>query len=171
MSERVPGEAMTSLCTVGYEGRTTQELLHILLENDVEVVVDVREVAWSRKKGFSKSALSAVLADAGVEYVHVRELGNPKALRSELKAGRAFREVADEFLRILRARVEALDYLDAIASRKRACLLCFEADPMTCHRSLVAQALRERHPVDVVHLGYPCDAHESSHHRKDISAA
>jgi len=62
------------LFTVGYEGRSIDELVDALRAAGVERLVDVRELPLSRRKGFSKTALGDTLRDAGIEYIHVRAL-------------------------------------------------------------------------------------------------
>ena len=149
---------MTPLCTAGYEGRTADDLIALLIANDIRVVVDVRERPLSRKRGLSKGALSQRLADEGLEYVHVRALGNPKEYRDALKSGWDFDEFAAEFMRLLAEQGDALADLANVVVSKRTCLLCFEANPAECHRSLVADALAGATDIEleVVHLGYSC---------------
>ncbi|MDO9557091.1 MAG: DUF488 domain-containing protein [Coriobacteriia bacterium] len=147
---------MTPICTAGYEGRSADDLIELLSANSVQVVIDVRERPLSRKRGLSKSALSERLAAEGVDYIHMRELGNPKEYRDALKRGWAFEEFAMTFRTLLSSQVEALELVEELALSKRACLLCFEADPAQCHRSLVAKVLAEMTDgaIEVVHLGY-----------------
>jgi uncharacterized protein (DUF488 family) len=148
---------MTPLCTAGYQGRTADDLVQLLTQSGIEVVVDVRERPLSRKRGLSKRALSDRLACEGVEYVHIRELGNPKSFRDALKGGWAFDEFAAEFKSLLETQTAALAVLGDVAASKRTCLLCFEADPGSCHRSLVAEVLAESlEGIEVVHLGHDC---------------
>lgn len=148
---------MTPLCTAGYEGRSADDLVHLLTQHQVQVVVDVRERPLSRKRGLSKTALSERLAAEGVEYVHVRELGNPKQYRDALKDGWDFDEFASEFRSLLAAQTDALTALGDVAASKKTCLLCFEADPASCHRSLVAEVLAESaKDFEVIHLGHDC---------------
>ncbi|MBI5231281.1 MAG: DUF488 domain-containing protein [Coriobacteriales bacterium] len=149
---------MTPLCTAGYEGRTADDLVQLLAENDIEIVIDVRERPLSRKRGLSKSSLEQRLAAEGVDYLHLRDLGNPKRYRDALKDGWAFEEFAAEFMALLELSLPVLAELGEVAASKRACLLCFEADPNRCHRSLVAKALADWLDGDfeVVHLGHGC---------------
>jgi uncharacterized protein (DUF488 family) len=70
------------LLSVGYEGRTAQSLVQLLVDAGVDVVVDVRLTPLSRKPGLSKTRLSELLADVGVEYRHLRALGNPRENRA-----------------------------------------------------------------------------------------
>lgn len=83
----------------GYEGHTIKDLLDECERLHAAYVVDIRLNAISRKKGFSKTALSNALADAGVEYVHLRALGNPKDNRPRFRPSRHTRG---------RARAQAL---------------------------------------------------------------
>jgi uncharacterized protein (DUF488 family) len=146
---------MTPLCTIGYEGYSAEEWLESLAANRVEIVVDVREMPLSRKPGFSKTRLAEMLRSKGIDYVHLRALGNPKAYRDRLRNGWDFVEFADEYRRILDAQPEALDALLALATHRRICLVCFEEDPAACHRSIVAEYVSESQPeLRVSHLRY-----------------
>jgi uncharacterized protein (DUF488 family) len=129
---------MVSLRTIGYEGFAVDRWLSTLEEQGVEVVVDVRDLPLSRRKGFSKSALRDALAARGIEYIHVKALGNPKVLREALKSGLSFDEFAATFDSLLDEREEPLRALATLAEKRVACLVCFEEDPARCHRSLVA---------------------------------
>ena len=102
-------------------------------------LIDIRDVPVSRKRGFSKKALSATLEGAGVGYVHLRDLGDPKPGRDAARRGDM-----QTFERIFRAHLEgreaqeALEQAVEITSGVRACLLCFERDHSGCHRAIVA---------------------------------
>jgi uncharacterized protein (DUF488 family) len=136
---------VADLFTIGYEGRDVGELCSWVAAAGVTTLVDVRDLPLSRKRGFSKTALAAHLADSGVGYVHERRLGNPKPLRDYVKSGGDWDWFADTFRERLKSADEALDSVMAIIERGEVvCLLCFEADASRCHRSLVAEALAER---------------------------
>src|SRR5262245_12319744 len=77
---------MMALFTIGYAGHTPSTLVAVLREAGVRRVVDVRAFASSRKPGFSRRALGASLAEAGIGYEHLRELGNP--FRNLYRSGR-----------------------------------------------------------------------------------
>ena len=130
---------MTPLCTIGYEGFTAEQWVARLKAQRIGVVVDVREMPMSRKRGFSKSRLSELLMHNDIGYVHLRSLGNPKPLRERLKCGWAFDEFAQEFGRLLDEQSDALYELKTLAADRRVCLVCFEEDPAYCHRSIVAE--------------------------------
>lgn len=128
------------LATIGYERQTLPEVIARLKKAEVDVVVDVRAIAASRRPGFSKTMLAATLAEHGIDYVHLRQLGTPKEGRIAARAGR-IAEMHKIFKRQL-ATPEAQSELaqaTAIARERRAALLCFEAEASGCHRAIVAE--------------------------------
>ncbi len=142
------------LATIGYEGATVHTFLEALGTARVELLVDVRAVASSRRPGVAHSARAAKLHGAGLEYLHLRDLGTPASGRAAARAGRhtEMRRIFSHHLDTIAAR-EALETLaDIVRADRRVCLLCLEADPTHCHRSLVADALSARVAVRVVHL-------------------
>ncbi|MEM7069020.1 MAG: DUF488 domain-containing protein [Pseudomonadota bacterium] len=142
------------LFTIGYEGAVIDDFVATLLEAGVQVVLDVREVPISRKKGFSKTALKNALFEAGIDYHHFKQLGDPKPGRLAARAGNydEFRKIYNEHIasdQSQNALTEAID----IAKAQRACLLCFERDPCTCHRSIVLKEMQKAASFTQQHLG------------------
>src|SRR4051812_1608594 len=141
------------LFTIGYEGATPERLIGTLRQAGVTTLVDVRELPNSRRPGFSKRALSEAREGAGIGYRHVRALGTPPEGRAAARAGRSA-----EMKRIFGARLAGTEAQAAVASlaaearEGRLCLLCLEADPARCHRSLVAEAVATPGDVAIVHL-------------------
>jgi uncharacterized protein (DUF488 family) len=113
------------------------------------VLVDVRELPISRKRGFAKTALSEALERVGVEYLHLKSLGNPKEFRDLYKSGdvEGGRSKYERFL--LAERLEALASLDALLHEKRSALMCVETDQSVCHRDVILDALRSRRNLDL----------------------
>ena len=74
--------------TIGYEGATMDDFLSALKQAGVERVIDVRALPLSRRPGFSKTPLQNALAEAGIEYVHLKALGTPAEGRNAARAGR-----------------------------------------------------------------------------------
>lgn len=145
---------MPTLFTIGYEQhRSPASLIDALRDAGVGRLVDVRELPLSRRRGFSKTALAFALGEAGIEYEHVRALGNPRPYRELYRTGRV-REGEKGYRKHLRngsyaALVELGETLDGTPT----CLLCFEADHDVCHRSVIVEALYDRlEELDVVHL-------------------
>lgn len=144
---------MNKLATIGYETDTQGGAIGRLKAAGVELVVDVRAVASSRKAGFSKTLLGNSLKAEGIDYLHLRPLGTPKPGRDAARAGRT-----DEMRAIFNAHLEepeavlALAHATELARTKRIALLCYEDDPNCCHRRIVADRIRERLKCEVVDL-------------------
>src|SRR5918993_2979909 len=78
---------MPSIATIGYEAATVKGLQDALVAEGVDLLVDVRAVASSRRAGFAKTRLAANLAEVGIEYLHLRGLGTPAEGRAAARAG------------------------------------------------------------------------------------
>ena len=145
---------MPTLATIGYEGATVASFLDALRAARIGLLVDVRALASSRRPGFAKTRLAANLAEAGIDYLHLRGLGTPAEGRAAARAGRheEMRRVFAEQLATPGAQAELDVLAGLVQGERRVCILCFEADPRHCHRSLVAAALAERMPLVVEHL-------------------
>jgi uncharacterized protein (DUF488 family) len=136
---------MTVLYTIGYEGTDIDRFAATLKAFKIKVVADVRAVAVSRKRGFSKTALRERLAAEGIAYMHFVDLGDPKPGRDAARAGKyeEFRRVYSRHLNTAVAQV-ALKVLKETVKKETVCLLCFERDPTVCHRRMIADRLKGR---------------------------
>ena len=144
----ISGEAglVKTLFTIGYEGLDSERFVTTLTEAGIATLADVRAVANSRKRGFSKTALRTSLEEAGLSYAHARSLGTPKAGREAARAHDAAlmrRIYCEEVLDTADGGL-ALDALCDLAGRAPTCLLCFERDPGRCHRRVLAERLEAR---------------------------
>jgi hypothetical protein len=141
--------------SVGYERhRDSAEFARRLHRSGVRRLIDVRELPISRRRGYAKTALGQAMVTAGVEYLHVRALGNPKPFRDLYKAGRV-EEGRAHYERFLREeRQDALQELVGLLRETPSALMCVEDDPATCHRTSIFEALRNELGVDldVVHI-------------------
>ena len=133
---------MPTIWTIGYEQTTMSAFLAALQGAGVELVADVRAIAASRRPGFSKTALAANLAQAGIGYRHFRALGTPPEGRA---AARAL-----DLAKLKRVYAGQLELPEAIAAgaeladlahERRVALLCYEREPACCHRTLLRQAV------------------------------
>ena len=147
---------MADLATIGYEGCTIDGGMARLRDASVELLIDVRAVAQSRKPGFSKRQLAASLDEAGIGYVHLQGLGTPKSGRLAVRAGHPERMevIYREHMMSDRAQAELAQAKD-LAREHHACLLCFERDHKTCHRRLVAEMIAVETEQSIVHLAVP----------------
>lgn len=146
---------METLYTIGYEKRTQEAFFTLLRRAGIDVLMDVRDVAWSHKPGFSKGALSETAHTAGMEYMHAQFAGNPKKLRAKESDtegligayGRHLDdhpEIVQQFSDLVRGYSKA---------GKRVCIMCFERDPADCHRGVLAARWKRRRRGRVEHLG------------------
>ncbi|MEO3752645.1 DUF488 family protein [Streptomyces sp. B6B3] len=145
--------AAPGLWSAGYEGRDIRSFVASLRDCRIDVVADVRLTPISRKPGFSKTRLGLALAEAGIEYTHLKNLGNPKDNRApfwdgRLDVGRA------RFRSVLRsdAAQSDLDRLAESAAQSRVAVLCFEKDESQCHRQVVLENVCRRVAVPVTPL-------------------
>lgn len=142
---------MTTLLTIGYEAhREPDSLVAVLRAADVERLVDVRDLPLSRRRGFSKTALTATLKEAGIAYEHERALGNPKFYRDLYKSGQAAAGRVAYSAHVRNSAAWAIDALAATLAGERTCLLCFEHDHRDCHRDVIVEELQARMPALLV---------------------
>jgi len=144
----------TTLFTLGYEKRTIEEFIRLLKAAGVDVLMDVRETAWSHKPGFSKTSFTEHLAAAGIEYVHARFAGNPKTLRTRASSHRQCLALYDAYIDAEHAILEQFEDLVNIFHTlgKRVCITCFERHPDDCHRGIIARKWEKRGRRSVYHL-------------------
>jgi uncharacterized protein (DUF488 family) len=130
--------------TIGHSTRTLEALVALLGAHGITRLVDVRTVPRSRHNPqFNREALPAPLADGGIEYVHMSALGGlRKPRRDSINTAwrnASFRGYADYMQ--TREFEEALGVLLAQAEDARVAIMCAEAVPWRCHRSMIADAL------------------------------
>lgn len=144
---------MKHIHTIGYEAADLSDFVRTLLASDVDVLVDLRAVAVSRRKGFSKTALAKCVQDAGIGYQHFRSLGDPKPGRDAAREGRFadFRRLYGAHLKTPGAQA-ALKELSELVGKQRVALLCYEADATNCHRAIVGAEIAKQRKMTIVHL-------------------
>jgi uncharacterized protein (DUF488 family) len=150
-----------AMFTIGYQGATLERLIESLAAADVSVLVDTRDTPHSRRPEFRPRFLEAALSEVGIRYLPARALGAPRDLRA-LASG-AWDEFADGYRERLSLVREELESLVPIIASERVCLLCFEADPDACHRSLLAHEIQTLLDVSATHLR-PRRADETNDH-------
>jgi uncharacterized protein (DUF488 family) len=143
-----------TIYTIGHSTRPIADFLALLARSRIERLVDIRAFPGSRRHPhFNREALASELPAAGVEYLHRPSLGGrrrlsptapPSAWRND-----SFRAYA-EYMRTPEFHA-ALDELIALAATKRTVIMCSEAVPWRCHRTLVSDALTAR-GVTVEHI-------------------
>jgi hypothetical protein len=140
--------------TLGYEQRNIKEFVDLLTEFSVDVLIDVRETAWSHKPGFSKSALAKAVSRAGIEYTHINWIGNPKWIRSIADSHEECLGLYRKYLKGQRGLITGfLEFIADIVDQGRSvCLVCYERHPDDCHRGILAELLEKHGTADVEHI-------------------
>jgi uncharacterized protein (DUF488 family) len=137
--------AVTKFCTIGYERVGIPDFIAALQTAKVKTLLDVREIANSRRAGFSKKALSASLEEAGIAYLHLKPLGTPKVGREAARKGdvKTMNRIYKAHLVEPEAEL-ALAEAEALARKGRVCLMCLEHDWRQCHRAIISDYLEQR---------------------------
>jgi hypothetical protein len=142
---RIPSRP-AGISTLGYEGRTLEGYLNLLLEGGVTLLCDVRRNPLSRKYGFSKTTLAKGCEGVGIRYEHLPELGIASDERKGLDTQADYDALFDRYEReSLPKQTGALTRIRAwVEEGERVALTCFERLPSQCHRHCVAEALESR---------------------------
>ena len=160
-----PGQppALPVVFTIGHSTRDIDRFIALLEREHIQHIADVRSFPGSRRNPqYGREALAASLTEHGIGYSHHPELGGRRRTRPDSPNGAwrndSFRGYADYMLTL--AFATALDALLDLAARQRTAIMCAEAVPWRCHRSLISDALVAR-GVNVQHI---LDARTEPHH-------
>jgi uncharacterized protein (DUF488 family) len=145
---------MRPLFTIGYEQAKPEAVLRELKCAKIDLVVDTRAVAASRRPGFSKRQLAASLDEAAIGYLHLHKLGTPAEGRQAARAGDLDRlwRIYDKHIKTAEAQDALGELLALIKSGQRIALLCYCRDPKACHRSRIVATVKKRTRVKVEDL-------------------
>jgi uncharacterized protein (DUF488 family) len=142
------------LFTIGYEQAKPAAVLGELRRAKIELLVDTRAVAASRRPGFSKRQLAAALDEEGIAYVHLQKLGTPAEGRAAARNGDTdtLWRIYDKHIKSVDAQSELRELIALIKSGKRIALLCYCRDPKTCHRSRIVSNVKKKMAVKITDL-------------------
>ena len=142
------------LFTIGYEQAKPAAVLDELKRAKIQLLVDTRAVAASRRPGFSRRQLAASLDDAGIAYIHLQKLGTPAEGRAAARNGDidALWRIYDKHIKTTEAQSQLEELIALIKSGKRVALLCYCRDPKVCHRSRIVAKVMKRTRVKVADL-------------------
>ena len=142
------------LSTIGYQGTKIDDFFQVLIQNEIETIIDIREYPISRIRGFSKSALSQLAETHDIEYIHFSTLGCPREIRHDYRKDHDWERYSQRFLNYLETQSNEVDKLADLIQNSNSCLLCFEAEPDHCHRLYVAEevSLRLYKDIAIKHL-------------------
>ncbi len=136
--------------SVGYQGRSIESFCDALEEHAVEVLIDVRERAWSHRPEYRKTALARALSERGIAYIHCREAGNPYRPKKGRSLGleqciRLYGKYLDDNPDVVARVAESL-------AQAPSALFCYEAEQMHCHRSVLLERVSRIARVDIIEL-------------------
>jgi uncharacterized protein (DUF488 family) len=134
--------------TIGYEKKDLDYFLNQLINEDVDIVIDVRKNPYSMNYTFIGKKLESTLTsdNTGIKYIHLPELGIESEDRKELKNLNDYKKLFLEYEKTLtdKEKQKKLNEIIELGSKQRIALLCFEKDPEYCHRGVIADYLRKK---------------------------
>jgi uncharacterized protein (DUF488 family) len=119
----------------------------------VKTLIDVRELPLSRKKGFSKKKLNEALAENGIQYIHLKSLGDPKPLRDKIKKKAISWQIFEiQYRKHAISNMDSVEKVVELNHNNRVCMMCFERDHTECHRSIISDIIQKDFAENVYHL-------------------
>jgi len=141
------------LFSIGYEGKSIEQFINLLLINNVRVLCDIRSNPLSRKFGFSQDKLKHVTESVGISYIHIPSLGIESQLRQSLETQEDYANLFAKYKETLPSKKQALQELfSLVKSNIRVAIMCFEKDPNCCHRNIVKNFLTEEYQINSENL-------------------
>lgn len=138
--------------SIGYEKKDIDLFLDFLIQNNIEILVDVRANPFSMNFSFTKNKLRSYLEKVGIDYLHVPELGISGEHRKELNTDSDYEKLFAFYEKtILPKQTEKVKMLQELGKKKRIALMCFEQDKKNCHRGVLSKWLEQK-GVLVTHL-------------------
>jgi len=135
--------------TIGYEGLSIDAFLAVLLKEGIQSIIDLRNSPFSRKYGFSYDVLSKRCDDFALKYFHFPEVGIPLELRKQFSDKPALWNIYQTT--ILPKTHRSFKSISSICRDLPSVLLCFEKDPLDCHRHIVAREVRRISGLPIFH--------------------
>lgn len=139
----IPANNKTILYTIGYEGISLEAYLNRLFQNDVKILIDVRNNAMSMKYGFNKNQLTRFCENLGIQYMHFPDVGIQSEQRQVLITQADYDKLfivyrKDNLTKTVPTQIAILNLLK---QHKRIAITCFEANICQCHRKHLAEAI------------------------------
>jgi len=142
-----------TLFTIGYEGRTIEAFINILIINGVKLLCDVRKNPLSRKFGFSKGKLEHITETAGIKYIHIPNLGIESDKRSALANTEDYEMLFVNYKKTLPDLEPFICWVySLLCSNARVALMCYEREATMCHRHVIRDFIMDAYRVESVDL-------------------
>jgi uncharacterized protein YwgA len=141
------------LFTIGYEGKSIEAFINILIKNDVHLLCDVRKNPLSRKFGFSKNKLDHITKQIGIKYIHIPDLGIESGKRNSLNTVEDYQDLFRDYEKTLLEYKHQLEWLFSVfTSNVRIALMCYEKNSEMCHRHIISNYLSNTYEIRSVDL-------------------
>ncbi|MDR3244356.1 MAG: DUF488 domain-containing protein [Elusimicrobiota bacterium] len=141
------------LFAIGYEGKSIEAFMNILIQNDIRLLCDVRKNPISRKFGFSKNRLEHITEAIGIKYIHLPNLGIESDKRISLETAEDYHRLFIEYKRTLSSLKPSLEQLYLLLrSNIRITLMCYEKEPEMCHRHVIRDYLTDTYEIRSIDL-------------------
>ena len=144
LMEQKPKKHSPGFFTIGYEGKDIDQFLNALVSNYIDLLIDIRRNPFSMNFIYIKDALRKKLKDAGIDYLHIPELGIESEERKNLKTKADYERLFAKYRQDLPIKGVYINRIIELGTDKRIALLCFEADCNFCHRGEVAKVIKSR---------------------------
>ena len=137
--------------SIGYEGKSIDEYLNLLVKNNIDLLCDVRKNPISMKYGFSKNALANFCQNLGIDYIHIPDLGIESQHRESLKTIHDYKILFDSYRLGLNDKGEPLsEVVSLIKKYNRCAFTCFELSHTYCHRGTLIEYLSNNFEIPKV---------------------
>lgn len=146
--------AKRCIYTAGYEGKTVDEFLNLLIESGISRLIDVRYNPISRRYGFHRSTLSRLCSSLNINYQHFPSLGIPGSERECIGSENQYIKLFENYRLNLALCETDLANVIRLLQSEPSVLVCMEANPDCCHRNVLAQHLATLMDMPIKHLGY-----------------
>lgn len=130
--------------TVGYEKRNIDQFLSVLIENEIQILIDVRNNPFSMNFSFIGNKLKEHLTKVGIRYVHIPELGVESEDRKNLDSKKDYLRLFERYREELPSKRQKVNEIIDLGRKNRIAMMCFERDHSFCHRGVLAEFLRKQ---------------------------
>lgn len=146
--------AKPAVFTAGYEGRSVDSFLNLLVQNGIQRLIDVRRNPIARRYGFHRSTLARLCSRLEIEYVHVPTLGIASDKRRELNSVADYQALFDDYRSgTLHDEKQSISEVSSLMMERPSVLVCMEKDPDFCHRSALADEVSKQTRLSIRNLG------------------
>ncbi|MBQ3396603.1 MAG: DUF488 domain-containing protein [Synergistaceae bacterium] len=151
--KRFPIQCRDVLFTIGYEGRTLESFINVLIQNGIKLLCDVRKNPVSRKFGFSVKMLEHTLSSIGIKYISIPELGIDSIKRMNLESAKDYDILFAEYRNNINSRIKYIEKVRRLLVKYHSiALMCYEKDPNMCHRNIIRERMTELYGTESINL-------------------